>query len=230
MKLRKYYLFASLIFPILSCQNANPETDKRRPYETIDLASKQVNSPTEDAIEHWLRQPSHKYKNNFSESLLHEKSKFHKMASACFEKQASGSNSRIPIHGEISPPLQLETNVYLIQLTCAYGRGANVFSWFIYQPQQGIQTDALKLSTVSVNESGKSVIKESTSIFIRNSIYDAAKKEMVISVPCHQADGHIASRTIYKYKNRNFVLAEYWQDDTKNRACLQNPKLRRFYP
>jgi hypothetical protein len=92
---------------------------------------------------------------------------------------------------------ELEKDIYLLQLTCGWGRGASIYSWFIYHPETGIQADVFKLSIASLNKSGKFTVREETSLFLRDFVYDAVKKEVTVSVPCHQADGHVASRTTY---------------------------------
>jgi hypothetical protein len=182
----------------------------------------------EDMIEKWLRKPLYKYEKNFNQIFLKERTKFSKMATACYENVSS--DAKRFIHGELSPIMQLEPDMYLIELTCSHGRGANRYSWFIYRSQTGIQSDALKLRTMVINDFGVISTREETAIFAREHSFNALKKEITISVPCHFADGHQASRTVYKYEDGNMKLIEYWQDEIYNKKCTQRSKLKQLYP
>jgi hypothetical protein len=243
MKSEKYCLVVIMAGFTLSCQNFNMEAHSRnlvderklgnRPAVQVSQSgeSTTINLPIEDYIEQKLHRPrQEKDGRDFDEALIREKPKFRKMVAACFAEESQKKRPDISIQGDMRIVAELEKDIYLLQLTCGWGRGASIYSWFIYHPETGIQADVLKLSIASLNKSGKFTVREETSLFLRDFVYDAVKKEVTVSVPCHQADGHVASRTTYKYENRKLILAEYWQDASKNESCLQKPTFQRFYP
>jgi hypothetical protein len=182
----------------------------------------------EDMIEQWLHKPLHKYNKALNQILFREKSKFGKMATACHP--TLGDKAKYFVHGELRLVTQLEPDLYLLQLTCGHGRGANHYSWFIYSYQTGIQPDALNLQMIFMNKLGVISSTDETSLFVREYSFDSLKKEITISLPCHFADGLQASRTVYKYEDRKMKLVEYWQDEIYNEKCTRKRKLKWLYP
>jgi hypothetical protein len=233
-------LLASLV---IGCQNTTTIADEKSGDDTISPVNKQAGisnydqasltdygrkKDEEDMIEKWLRKPLYKYEKEFDQTLLKEKTKFGKMAAACYNNVSS--DAKRLIHGELKPIMQLESDIYLIELTCSHGRGANRYSWFIYRSQTGIQSDALKLPIMLSNNLGVISTREETFVFARDHSFDVFKKEITITVPCHFADGHQASRTVYKYENGNIKLVEYWQNEIYDKKCTQIPRLKQLYP
>jgi hypothetical protein len=243
MKLSNICLLAVLISTNLSC-HVNAKMGEAKPIsepsitkqidKKINRPAFPVDAPIEEQMEYKLRYPLYRYENakeeEFDKDLLKEKSKFRKMATACFPERFTASDTRIPIFGEFAKPLQLEPNLYLLFLICGRGRGASRYSWFIYRPQTGIQADGIKFRNILVDASGSISTNEESFISVRGFDYNQAKKEITITVPCHRGDGLIASRKVYRYENAQIALVEYWQDSASNSKCTQKPQLKQYYP
>jgi hypothetical protein len=241
--LHKFCLSILLVGLVSGCQNITTIANEELDNTAIVTPNKQAQTSNrdqalltenvrgkekEDIIEQWLHKPLDKYDKGLNQTLLREKSKFGKMATACHP--TLGDRAKYFVQGELSLVTQLEPDLYLLQLTCGHGRGANHYSWFIYSYQTGIQPDALKLQMISMNKFGAISSTEETSVFAREYSFDSLKKEITISIPCHFADGLQASRVVYKYEDSKMKLIEYWQDEIYNEKCTQKPKLKQLYP
>jgi hypothetical protein len=224
------------------CENETTIANEKADYGAIATINKQAQISNrdqsvlredasekneEDMIEKWLRKPLYKYDNNFDQLLLKEKAKFGKMATACHP--TLGDKAKYLVQGELRLVTQLEPDLYLLQLTCGHGRGANHYSWFIYSYQTGIQPDVLNLQMIFMNKLGVISSTTETSVFVREYSFDSLKKEITVSVPCHFADGLQSSRTVYKYEDSKMKLVEYWQDEIYNEKCTRKPKLKQLY-
>jgi hypothetical protein len=168
----------------------------------------------------------------FRERLLMDKSKFRKMTTSCY------SSSLKPIFGDKPPSVlgllrvsfELEPKVYLLTLLCGRGRAANSFVFFLFTEQEGIQPEALEVDVASVNQLGMLSLTKETQVFYSDVSYNPENKELSLRLGCHFNDGYIASRTVYRYDNRQLHLVEYWQDDSTNDKCLRQPILKQYYP
>ncbi|MGI0484618.1 hypothetical protein ACN4EK_04215 [Pantanalinema rosaneae CENA516] len=200
------------------------------------------NAPVENVMEYVLRYGSPEF-GSLRDSVLKEKPKFRRMASACLTlpKLENGkvnvSNYPMPKDGKVDllafefmPPIQVEPGVYLLRLRCGRGIIINSYSLFIYTEQEGIDTDALKLSVGAISKSGEFYTYRTTETLMYRLFYDANTQKLQVSLPCNASAGTIASRTVYKYENKHLSLVEYWQDNPKNDRCIQKPHLRQFYP
>lgn len=166
-----------------------------------------------------------------------DKSKFRKMAYSCYSsflKKAISdkflSDKPPSILGLLHVSFELEPKVYLLTLLCGRGRGANDFGFFLFTEQQGIQPEALEVDVALVNQLGVLNFTRETSIFHKGISYNPENKELSLSLNCHFNDGHIASRTVYKYENKQLHVIEYWQDDPTNDRCLRKPILKQYFP